>query len=125
MSNITNLKELKEHKELKLYDKVIFTINEEKIEYEVKGTYLKDLSSNNYLSNNDKIFRILKLNKNKLAEKAYKVKRTGNPENDNYWPETKGEDYPALTKLVRELYTIIEEKEPKYTKYNRFEIMDI
>ncbi|KKM04412.1 hypothetical protein LCGC14_1764530, partial [marine sediment metagenome] len=37
----------------------------------------------------------------------------------------KYEDFPALTRLVKELYLIIEEKEMTFTKFTRFEIMEI
>ena len=115
MSIITCLKELNEKGCLEYKDEVIFTVNEETIEYTVTNCYL-----HNYPNHNYRIFRILELDKSKLAEKIYGYRiKTG------YWPPSKTGDYPALTRLVKELYKTIEEKEIKYTKYNRFEIMDI
>ena len=115
MTTITCLKELNKRKCLELDDIVIFTVNEETIEYTVTNCYL-----HNYRNHNFRIFRILELDKSKLAVKTYGYKiDTG------FWPESKINDYPALTRLVKELYTIIEEREIKYTKFNRFEIMDI
>ena len=128
MSEINSLKELNKRKCLEHKDIVKFTINEEKtIEYSVGPLYLSD-SRKIYPINNDKIFRILDIDKDKIAEKAYGYnpvnvgKNTRYP--NNYWPEVDN-DYSALTRLVREVYLIIEEREPKYTKYNKFEIMDI
>ncbi len=127
MSTITCLKELNEKGCLGYHDTVIFTVKEQIIEYKITFRYLlnqkNDLSTNDEIFN-DEIFRILELDKNKMAEKAYNCKRNYNFK-DNFWPETKTENYPSLTRLVKELYIIIEEREPKYTKYNRFEIMDI
>ena len=119
---ITCLKELNERKYLEIDDIVKFTINEQIITYIVRNVYLF-ISSNG--ENNDEVFRILDIDKDKLAEKMYGYKDFKIYPRHNYWPEIREDDFPALTRLVRELYTIIEEKEIKYTKYNRFEIMDI
>ncbi len=117
MSKITCLKELNKRKCLELDDIVKFTINEKIIEYTVQIDYLLN---NNINYDNDEVFKVLDLDKNKIAEKMYGYNRTiGN------WPVTNLDDYPALTRLVKELYFIIEEKDKIYTKYNRFEIMDI
>ena len=70
---------------------------------------------------NDEIFNILNIDKNELTEKAYNYETNVS----EFWPTSKNNDYQALTRLVKELYKIIEEKERVYTKYNRFEIMDI
>ncbi len=125
MSTITCLKELNEKDHLEFDDIVIFTVNEQIIEYRVTKKFNKD---NLFLfignKHNDEIFKILDINKNKIAEKIYEYKPI-NSENNNFWPETKEDDYNSLTKLVKELYEIIEERKPKYTKYNKFEIMDI
>jgi len=119
---ITCLKELNERKYLEIDDIVKFTINEQIITYIVKNVYLF-ISSNG--KNNDEVFRILDIDKDKLAEKMYGYKEFKIYSRLNYWPEIREDDFPALTRLVRELYTIIEEKDKVYTKYNRFEIMDI
>ncbi len=117
MSTITNLKELNKRKCLKYEDKVIFTVKEQKITYEVKETFLSNKNNSN-----NKIFMILNIDKSIIAEKTYGYE-TRSMTSD--WPTSITSDFPALTRLVRELYIIIEEKEPKYTPYNRFEIMDI
>ena len=121
MSKITCLKELNERKYLEIDDVVEFTINERIITYIVRNVYL-NISNE---ENNDEVFRILDIDKDKMAEKMYGYKEFKIYPRLNYWPEIRKDDYPALTRLVRELYIIIEEKEPKYTKYTRFEIMDI
>ena len=120
MTTITCLKELNKRKCLELDDIVIFTVKEEKIEYIVKVIHLHSIKERN-----NEIFRILDLDRDKLAEKMYGYKKDINYVSNYYWPVTSLDDYSALTRLVKELYTIIEEKETKYTKYNRFEIMDI
>ena len=120
---ITCLKELEEKRILEYNDIVEFTVKEKTLKYEVDITYL------HYLINgkNDTIFRILEINKYKLTKKIYKY--TDEYINSKFgeyrWPETEEQDYPALTKLVVELYRIIEERETKYTKFTRFEIMEI
>ena len=119
---ITNLKELEGYKELKEGDVVIFTINEQIIRYTVNDQFLCI-----YEKDNDEIFRILDIDKNKIAGKAYEYKASYrlDSHSDVNWPEPKENDFSALTRLVKELYLIIKEREIKYTKYNRFEIMDI
>ncbi len=117
IKTITNLKELKKRKELQLNDIIIFTIKKEILKYYVYSKFL------NHDVHNNIIFDILELNKNdkdKLAEKIY-----GYEINSGDWPESKENDFPALTRLVKELYLIIEEREPVFTKFTRFEIMDI
>ena len=117
IKTITNLKELEERKELQLDDIVIFTIKKEILKYYVYSKFL------NHDVHNNRIFDILELNKNdkdKLAEKIY-----GYEINSGDWPESKKNDFPALTRLVKELYLIIEKREKVYTKFTRFEIMEI
>ncbi len=126
MAEINNLEELEKRNCLELYDKVKFTVNEETIGYEVKK-----LSHRTYLCNdgcngsNCLIFDILKLDKFKIAERVYGYTAVNSYDTSKVWPEAKTDDLPALTKLVKELYKIIKEKEFKYTKFTRFEIMDI
>ncbi len=122
MSNIktiTCLKELEERKELQLDDIVKFTIKEQIIEYRVKYNYLKNSKSSP--GDNDKIFKVLNIDKNEIAEKGYKYKAL----RDGYWPCSEDNDFLALTRLVKELYLMIEERKPVYTKFTRFEIMEI
>ena len=121
IATITCLKELNKRRCLEFYDKVVFTTNEEEITYEVGDNYLNNTGEVKS-GKNDKIFRILKLKKYEIAEKAYGYKVISDISD---WPTSEHEDYPALTRLVRKLYTIIEKRDIKYTKYNRFEIMDI
>ena len=126
MAEINSLKELEERGCLELGDIVNFTVNEEIIGYKVKG-----LSNRTYLcshvtcGSNCIIFEVLELDKLKIAERAYEYKISFFYIFEGAWPETRKDDFPTLTRLVKELYKIIEEKEIKYTKYNRFEIMDI
>jgi len=123
---ITCLKELTKRKCLEYGDIIKFIINEEIIEYRVRSNWLGKVRYKKD-KHNDEIFRILDIDKFKMAEKeyGYKSPNINSLNADINWPETVREDYPALTRLVRELCIIIEERKPKYTKYNRFEIMDI
>ncbi len=128
---ITNLKELEERGILEHKDIVEFIVNKEIIKYKVEiqfapaeFIYLNTMGSNLYT--NIEIFDILKLDKEKIATKIYGYKPLySNGINERSWPETKDNDYPALTILVKELYLIIEEKETVFTKFTRFEIMEI
>ncbi len=125
---ITNLKELEKRGELENNDVVIFTVKKETIKYKVVFNYLHNLKSPTTGKYNNEIFKILELDKVKIAQKAYgdiPVDPISIPE--PYWPSIKEENYPALTKLVKKLYLIIEEQYPAkvYTKFTRFEIMDI
>ncbi len=113
---ITCLKELEEKGELTEIDIVKFTVKKQIIKYSVCYTCLSLINS----GYNDKIFEILKINKYKLTEKTYGYKA-----NSGMWPSSEYRDYPALTRLVKELYSIIEEPVKGYTKFTRFEIMEI
>ncbi len=122
MSIITCLKELEERRILELEDIVEFTINKEILGYKVQTKFLMHTID----SQNDYIFNILKINKINIAEKTYRYKIDNEFSYYNdFWPYSKKDDFPALTRLVKELYRIIEEKEFKYTKFTRFEIMEI
>lgn len=70
----------------------------ENLRYSVKSSFLSNIRGHN-----DEIFEKLKLNPIKIAEKEY-----GYTPNDGTWPECKMNDYEALTRLVIELYKIIE-----------------
>ncbi len=118
MSTITCLKELEERGILEYDDIVEFTVNNKEIlKYEVKDNYLHNKKKT---YDNDRIFEILNIHKNKIAEKEYKYKPL-----DGAWPISKDNDFLALTRLVKELYLIIEKQKPVYTKFTRFEIMEI
>ncbi len=124
MTTITCLKELEEKKILEYHDIIEFTINNKILRYRVEITYLC------YLKNgrNDEIFKILGIDKYILAENIYKYKPTNKESKPiplRVWPETEYNDFLALTRLVKELYRIIEERESKFTKFTRFEIMEI
>ncbi len=110
MAIITCLKESKERRILQLDDIVEFTVKEQIIKYKVWQKFLNRLNKDN-----NEIFEILEIDK-------YKYKT-----NSGNWPDSKKNDFPALTRLVKELYLIIEEQHPikVYTKFTRFEIMEI
>ena len=117
MTEINNLKELEEYGKLKDEDIVIFTIEKEILKYKVNERFLHNINHNIY---NSEIFTILKINKKEITEKTYRYKTTHGD-----WPCSKYRDYLALTRLVLELYRIIKEQKPVFTKFSRFEIMDI
>lgn len=123
MMKITNLKELNKRKILNFEDIIVFTINKEKIEYEVDANYL-----HNRIYSNEYIFKILKLNKIEFTETHYGYNKRRRTINDEYWPEYKNNDYEAITRVVKELYKIIGEKDPTIKPepiLSRFEIMDL
>ncbi len=128
IAEITCLRELEERGILEYHDIVEFIVGEKTIiKHKVKSCFL-DNSKSIRTEYNDEIFRILNIDdKWKIAEKIYKYEPTNKKTHTtlDQWPETKIKDYLTLTKLVAELYRIIEEQEPKYTKFTRFEIMEI
>lgn len=78
------------------YDDVVYLKD---IEYQVQSRFLSER-----IGDNDKIFRILSIPfKEEFATKAYGYACSG-----GNWPECKRSDYEALTRLVIELYKIIE-----------------
>ncbi len=116
MATITCLRELEEKEILQRSDIVKFTIKEKPIlKYCVWPKFL------NTTTKNDIIFEFLKIDKLTTAEKAYGYK----PIRNSQWPESENNDFPALTRLVKKIYEIIEEKEIIFTKFTRFEIMEI
>ena len=122
MTVIACLKDLEERRKLEYEDIVKFTIKKQIIEYRVVHHYL--FNTKNDPHKNDEIFKTLRIDKVELAEKAYKYKLTNAKLwIEGYWPQLKSHNFPALTRLVKELYLIIEE--PVYTKFTRFEIMEI
>ncbi len=125
MAKITCLRELEEREELQLDDIVIFIVGSKKIQYSVDTFFLTNLSKTSpSILNNDEIFKILKINKNKMAEKIYGHNRN-KEQSIGLWPNSNHHDFSALTRLVAELYKIIEERKPVFTKFTRFEIMEI
>ena len=118
---ITNLKQLNKRKILKYGDTVEFTVLEQVIIHEVHTCFLS--VDGEY---NDYIFKELKLNAKEIAKKCYKYDLEKYGSHD--WPESKKNDYAALTRLVKRLYEIIEEKykvEIFEKIESRFEILDI
>ena len=116
---ITNLKELNKRKVLKSNDVVEFHLKDYMFKYRLGNNclYIKSYS-------NDYIFEKLGLDKRKLAEECYGYK----PLRDGAWPIAIHSDYTALTRLVKKLYEIIEEKYPVevFEKIeSRFDILDI
>ena len=121
MSIITCLKELEEKGKLEHNDIVEFNVKEEILEYRVQNNFLIYKSYKN-----DKIFDILEIDKIDVAKKTYGYEIENEFSRKNsYWPYSKSSDYSALTRLVIELYKIIEKQETGFTKFTRFEIMDI
>ncbi len=124
MTTITCLKELEELKE---WDNVKFIIEKQIIEYQVWHSYLmnKKIRDTDIPIINDEIFKVLEIDKHKIADKMYKYKTTSEGFT-GLWPCSRNRDFPALTRLVKELYLIIEgRKTSVFTKFTRFEIMDI
>ena len=122
MAEITCLRELEERGELKTSDIVEFIVKEQIIKYNVCYSCLSNRDNFPF----DYIFDILKIDKYKLAKKAYRYGDVISYSSKNScWPVSKHNDFPALTRLVKELYLIIEEREFKFTKFSRFEIMEI
>ena len=80
--------------QLKEKQKVVFTIKDKNYKYEVYKSFLKEESAYN-----DQIFIDLKIDKVKFADSAYGYTSS----NDN-WPESRYEDFAALTRLVEALF---------------------
>jgi hypothetical protein len=102
MAIITNLKKLTARGALRENDEVVFLVGDETelVRYEVRSRFLYNLSSMN-----SRIFDFLNLDKGKFCSEAYGYESGGGG-----WPESKDEDYAALTRVVEALYRIIEKK---------------
>ena len=123
---INNLKELNKRKVLEYEDIVIFNVLGEEIKYEIRPDFSSLIQKNDHISN-DYIFKKLKLEKMKLATECYGYKPVRGEEPTNF-PEYETDDYKALTRLIKRLYEIIEERFPEpiiEPITNRFEILDI
>ena len=81
-------------------DKIIFTIKDRNYIYTVYSQYLNNKGS--YY--NDQIFKDLKLDKYKFFSNCY-----GYEPGKGDWPESKNEDYFALTKVVEALFPYCDE----------------
>ena len=86
--------------QLKMDQEIIFTIKDKNYIYIV---YPKHLSIKN-LEYNDQIFKDLKLDKYKFFSNCY-----GYEPGVGSWPESKNEDYFALTKVVEALFPYCDE----------------
>ena len=86
--------------QLKMGQEIIFTIKDKNYIYIV---YPKHLSIKN-LEYNDQIFKDLKLDKYKFFSNCY-----GYEPGVGSWPESKNEDYFALTKVVVTLFPYCDE----------------
>ena len=80
--------------QLKNEQEIIFTIKDKNYKYQVYKSFLKEESAYN-----DKIFIALKIDKIKLANSAY-----GYASGGGNWPESRYEDFAALTRLVEALF---------------------
>ena len=86
--------------QLKMGQEIIFTIKDKNYIYTV---YPKHLSIKN-LEYNDQIFKDLKLDKYKFFSNWY-----GYEPGVGSWPECKNEDYLALTRVVKALFSYCDE----------------
>jgi len=123
MIEIHNLKELnKLGKNLKYNDHIYFEIYNKIIKYKVIYHPLVNLNGFN-----DEIFNVLEIrNKSKFAKKSYGYNSKNSKIYYHQWPKSKASDYPALTRLVKELYKLLENKKAEYKPiYSRFEILDL
>lgn len=93
---------------LKSGDQVVFVLRGKKEIYEVRFQHLDNQT--NYFANRS-IFERLNLDAMAFALSAY-----GYPSSGGGWPESKAEDYPALTRLVNALFRLIAEREPDQIK---------
>jgi len=103
MATYKSFKELN-GKTLKFGDKVIFTVKKEEITYTVQSKYLDCLGDIGCLSDNFKIFDLLRLKKKEFCSNYYGYldKRGG-------FPECKFGDYEALTRVTLALFCVIED----------------
>ena len=86
--------------QLKKGQKVIFTIKDKNYIYTVYSQYLC-IRNSDY---NDQIFKDLKLDKFKFCSDCY-----GYASGRGDWPESKNEDYAALTRIVEALFSYCDE----------------
>lgn len=97
---------------LKYEDIIMFHIPEtgEFIEYFVYREHLK-VKNDEYSEKklNDIIFKKLNLNKVEICTSFYEYKPVDNIDAD-WWPESKNQDYGALTRVVLELFRLLEEE---------------
>ena len=117
---IGSLKELEKYGQLELGDTVYFIVGEESVEYTVDSQFLRNANTR-YADS--RVFILLEIDKYELAEKTYGYTLINNT---GFWPYSKLDDYPALTRLVKEIYKIVEGPEEDYTPIlARWELLDI
>lgn len=129
MSVVRNLKELKEAKLLIKGDMVVFCFKKEngtKVEmaHKVSQGYSGCFLDNTDCGNNAKLFIELDINKIEFCEKSYGYVT----EREGQWPYAKEHDYKAITRVVRDLYMLIEgvsEKVEEIEEVDRFSLMDL
>lgn len=100
LANYNNYDDLK-HSELKQGDKVNFTVKGCTYNYTVETSYLES-----YTHGNDKIFHVLGMSKQHVAERVY-----GYASSPGGWPQCEHRDYYALTKLVLYLFEYCDNKD--------------
>ena len=86
--------------QLKYGQRIVFTIKDKNYRYEVCTNYLQKLGG----GYNDEIFSDLKLDTKNFANSAYGYDSIGGD-----WPESKFEDFTALTRLVEALFPYCDE----------------
>ena len=89
-------------------DRVIFTVKGKTNEYSVRSSYLNNVLT---LFRNNEVFCCLHLDKEKFVNSSYGYESRGGS-----WPESKTNDFPALTRLVNALFHTIAEREPDQMK---------
>ncbi len=134
MAIIYNLKELNGlGRDLKEWDWIYFTTKDKVIKYKVIGHMSGGCFLNYYDNyNNAIIFNYLDLNMNdryQLAKKYYRYTAI-DVLSVNSWPECKFNDFPALERLIREIYKRLGDNsteilDPKNMITSRFEILDL
>lgn len=92
---------------LKQGDEVVFNVFGETLTYVVLPHYLLNASS----GGNDRIFELLKLDKEVFCDKHYGYKPGGGD-----WPISTKDDFEALTRVVNALYDVINSRDTKTTK---------
>lgn len=126
MSVVRNLKELKEAEFLIKGDMVVFCFKKEngtKVEmaHKVSQGYSGCFLDNIDYGDNAKLFRVLDINEIGFCEKSYGY----SPERQGQWPYAKEHDYKAITRVVKDLYILIEGVPEKIEEVDRFSLMDL
>lgn len=129
MNKVQNLKELEEVELLLKRDIVVFCFKLEnggkgemthRVGQSSSGCFLDNIDS----GNNAKLFTELDIDKIEFCTKSYGYP----PEADGQWPYAKEHDYKAITRVVRDLYMLIEgvqEEVKEIEEVDRFSLMDL